>query len=259
MSAWQFSIVGGADWATGVDAAPTETTKRAFWQTAVPQLATSTKEPVPTPCVVVCGVTAPGRGRSRPAGPLGRAKTALDALHDDRKSGPWYEGLGARAPLVDDTPAHVCGLAVEVREGPPRTEYAIGRALAIGGERLAAVPIAAAAPNDVAGTVGEAARIDAARIAFGLAVRTAFAWHPEVPRPPNPSALVVRHWPQRDEDNTWATWIAAVCGIRGLAPEHWAAGAPLAGWVPAAVASIADRDLDTPVVYEIYGCFRPDR
>jgi hypothetical protein len=48
---------------------------------------------------------------------LGRAKALLDALHDDRKSGPFHADLGADAPLADDTPEHVCGLAVEVRGG----------------------------------------------------------------------------------------------------------------------------------------------
>ncbi len=65
-------------------------------------------------------------------------------------------------------------------------------------------------------------------------------------------ALVVRHQPQRDEDNTWATWIAAICGVRTQGVSHWSRGAPLAGWSPIAVASIAEPRLHCPVVYELW-------
>jgi hypothetical protein len=64
---------------------------------------------------------------------------------------------------------------------------------------------------------------------------------------------VVRHRAQRDEDNTWATWIAAVYGVRGQGADHWAAAPPLGGWAPTAVASLADERLSTPLVYELWG------
>jgi hypothetical protein len=63
----------------------------------------------------------------------------------------------------------------------------------------------------------------------------------------------VRHLPQRDEDNTWATWIAAVCGVRRQSAGHWAEGAPLGGWVHSAIASVADPKLASAVMYEIWG------
>jgi hypothetical protein len=252
LTEWRFSILGGADWTQRVDAVATEGTKRLFWEVAVPQIATHAGPRPPTPCVVVCRVTVP-RGRRQPlGGPLGRAKTLLDALHDDRKAGPYYSRLGAAAPLVNDDPARVCGLAVEVREGPPRTEYLIGRRLAIASQLLATVPVDAEAPNDVAGTKGEKRKIDAARITFGIAVRHAFAEHPGLAAV-NLSALVVHHRSQRDEDNTWATWISAACGVRNPTRDSWYAGAPLTDMRPMSVASITKPNATHPVVYALYG------
>jgi hypothetical protein len=152
---------------------------------------------------------------------------------------------------VDDTPAHVHGLAVEVREGPLRTEYVIGSDLVVHGERLAVFPIRASAPNDIAGTPADAVKIAAGRVMFAAEVQRVFGGHSGV-WDVVPAALLVRHQPQRDEDNTWATWVAAVCGASGQTRQHWAHGAPLAGWTPAAVASLADPALHTPVVYELW-------
>jgi hypothetical protein len=61
----------------------------------------------------------------------------------------------------------------------------------------------------------------------------------------------MRHRPQRDADNTWRTWINAMCSGGGTDQEHWAAGAPLAGWRPAAIASVLDTCIDTLVLYEL--------
>ncbi|MGZ6565260.1 MAG: hypothetical protein ACXVH1_37995, partial [Solirubrobacteraceae bacterium] len=139
---------------------------------------------------------------------------------------------------------------VEVQAGHPTTEYGIGRDLSVTGELVARVEVGAAAPNDIAGTRSEVPRIAAARRAFAEAVRHAFSSQfvsAEL------RALVIRHLPQRDEDNTWATWIAAVCGIQNGGVDHWSAPAPLTGWRPTAVASLADERLTTPVVYEPWG------
>jgi hypothetical protein len=202
------------------------------------------------PLIIAGHITAGGR---QPGGPAGRAKTFLDALHDDRKSGPKYHDLGAPAPLADDGPRQVSGLALEVRPGAPRTRYLIGARLHVRGQLLAQVPIQCAAPNDIVGTPGEQARIAADQRAFGQAVRIAFSQH-LLGRVAKAGAVVVRHHPQRDEDNTWQTWITAICGSVGHrdAP-HWADTAPLAGWRPTAIASIADTNIDTPVIYELWG------
>lgn len=248
---WRFST-SDEPWRASVAAVSTEGTKRAYWQAAVPQLARVAALSPPSPCVVVCRVTAPGARDTPPGGPLGRAKGLLDALHDDRKSGPWYRDVAGRAPLLDDHPAHVCGLAVEVRPGDPRTEYVLGTELFVAGRLLAKVPVPVRAPNDIVGTPGEKAKIAAGRIAFAAAVQRAFATHPGL-LDESPIALVVRHHPERDEDNTWATWIAAACGTRRSTTAHWAHAAPLMGWAPRAVASIADPSLATPVVYEVWG------
>jgi hypothetical protein len=249
---WRFSIAGSASWEDHVEAASTEDRKHAYWESAVPHLARHQGSRPPQPCVVVCHVTAPGRGSAPPAGPIGRAKGLLDALHDDRSSGPRYRDLGVTPPLADDTPAHVRGLAVEVRVGSPGTNYVLGEDLTVEGTLLASVPVEAQAPNDIAGTPGEKPKIAAARVAFARAVSAAFALEPEL-RQHSPAALVVRHLPQRDEDNTWATWVAAVCGVRARDKEHWAAGAPLTGWAPRSIASLSDHSLASPVVYELWG------
>lgn len=66
-------------------------------------------------------------------------------------------------------------------------------------------------------------------------------------------ALVIRHRPERDEDNTWATWTVALTGRNSWSRAAWgAAGSPLAGWSPMAVASVADARLSCDVRYEIY-------
>jgi hypothetical protein len=157
-----------------VSAAPGEDHRTAFFEAAVPALAARGMPAAAGPLIVAGHITAGGR---RPGGPAGRGKAFLDALHEDRKCGPKYRDLGAPAPLPDDTPRHVGGLALEVRPGAPETRYLIGTRLRVAGQLLAEVPVRCAAPNDIAGTSGERARIAAARLAFGQAVRTAFTQH----------------------------------------------------------------------------------
>lgn len=247
---WRFSISGEA-WRRTIDAAPTEETKRAFWAEAVPRLAVTDRPLPPRPCVVVSRVNGLSRRGNPPAGPLGRAKGLLDALHDDRKTGPWYRDMGGRGPLIDDHPLHVRGLAVEVRAGEPRTDSLLGSNLQVAGELLASAPVSEQAPNDIAGTAGEKSKIAMGRAAFAAAVKRSLAPLKGL-TDKTPAALVIRHRPQRDEDNTWATWIAAVCGARDQRETHWAYGAPLAGWAPTAIASVADRELESPVVIELW-------
>lgn len=95
-------------------------------------------------------------------------------------------------------------------------------------------------------------RIAAARIVFAEAVRRSLARSNIARDLSAAAALVVPHRPQRDEDNTWATWSAALSGTRTHAPTHVGAGAPLAGWTRMAIASIAGPTLETPVLYELW-------
>lgn len=199
---WYFSASGVGTWAGGLDAAPSESAKTAFWELAVERFAFTSSPPPSAPRVVVCHVTAPARGSQRPGGPRGRPKMLLDALHDDRRSGPKYGDTAGTAPLPNDKPEFVSGLAVEVRPGVARTDYFVGSELAIAGERLASIAVGAAAPNDIAGTTDEGPRIAKRRVMYGKAVREAFAsYGGTLAR--EARALVVRHHPQRDEDNTW--------------------------------------------------------
>jgi hypothetical protein len=247
---WRFTLTDTDPWVGSVDAAPVEMSERRFFAAAVPELAPR-RGRGPSPGHVVVGhVTAPGRNQ-QPGGPVGRAKGLLDALHDNRCHGPFYRDLGVQPPLADDDPAHVSVLAVEVGAGDPRTEYLIGTGLRVDGQLLAAVPIERAAPNDIAGTPGEATRIDAARRQYRAAVSEAFGLQIGLAAA-CPGAVVVRHWPQRDPDNTWRTWTTAICGAPRGGNDHWAAGAPLNGWRPTAVASVADTSINTPVVYELW-------
>ena len=123
--------------------------------------------------------------------------------------------------------------------------------MVVHGELIARVEVARAAPNDVVGTASEKAKIVNERNAYGEAVRDAFSGR-KLPGDSGFAALVVRHRPQRDEDNTWATWMGALCGVRGDSELHWTAGAPLSGWAPQSVASVADDTLVAPVVYELW-------
>lgn len=163
-----------------MDAVPVESKEPLFVKAAVPQLAEATGE-VPVAARVVVGhVTAPACN-GPPGGPVGHAKGLLDALHDNRRHGPFYRDLGVSPPLVNDDPAHVQVLAIEVTAGHPLTQYTIGTKLHINGQLLAAVAVPFPAPNDIAGTPGEMVKIRAARLQYGKAVRDGFARHAAFP------------------------------------------------------------------------------
>jgi hypothetical protein len=250
LARWRFTVADTDPWVRSVDFVPVELSERQFIGAAVPQLASGHAAASFAACVVVCHVTAPARN-GRPGGPVGRAKGLLDALHDNRPRGPFYRDLGVPPPLANDDPAHVSALAVEVDTGHPRTEYMIGTELRADGHMLTSVPVGLAAPNDIAGTPSESVRISEARRQYGAAAREAFAQH-EASLTARPGAVIIRHWPQRDADNTWHTWITAICGAARADQDHWAVGAPLTGWRPTAVASVSDASITTPVLYELW-------
>ncbi|MGH2988156.1 MAG: hypothetical protein ACRDLO_15930 [Solirubrobacterales bacterium] len=155
--------------------------------------------------------------------------------------------------LADDSPAFVGGLAVEVvgalEEGA--TEFRLAPDLVVAGDLLARVDVEAIAPNDIAAAADEKWAIQTGRVRFAKALAAASTGL-SASLAEGADALVIRHRPERDEDNTWATWCAALCGVRQMKPGHWAERAPLRGWEPRAVASVADPGLPVPVSYEIY-------
>jgi hypothetical protein len=218
----------------------------AYFEQAVPQLAAAGLGRVAGPCVVVGRIS----GSSATTLP-NRAKALLDALHQDRR-GPRYADLGAEPPIPDDNPAHVRGLALELRVArEERVEYRLGTRLLVGGELQAAVNVPAAAPNDIWADARERALIAERRSTFAAALAAAWA-DSAAPASLEPDmTLIVRHQPQRDEDNTWRTWLGALAGAPWSAPR-WPAIAPGARWTPRAFASIADPSLNTPVRYELY-------
>jgi hypothetical protein len=150
--------------------------------------------------------------RRAAAGVAGFRRSQAQAAIGAAGPASWPDSLQGRA-------------ALEVRPGAPATRYLIGTRLRVAGRLLAEVPVRRAAPNDIAGTSGERARIAAARLAFGQAVRTAFTQH-SLARVSEVGAVVVRHHPQRDEDNTWQTWITATCGAASPGARHWADARP---------------------------------
>jgi hypothetical protein len=249
---WAFDVDGEQVWQASVPAASSEDGKRRFFAAAVPAIAEARLGAAPSPCVVVAHVTAPTSG-SAVGGPRGRAKAALDALHDDRSQPPYYRELAVTPPLSDDAPGFVAGLAVEVRAGAAaRTEYRIGQQLRCAIELVELIDVDAAAPNDISASPAEELRRKERCRRYAQAVVGAWASTPRSASAAGLRALVVRHWPERDEDNSWATWTTALAGARGMRAGHWAERAPLAGWAPPSIATVAGPGLPLPVRYELY-------
>jgi hypothetical protein len=226
-----------------------------FAAVAVPQIAATGFATVATPCVVVARVMSRTHpSRVIPGGPRGRAKALLDVLHDDRQVGPHYAELGATAPLADDDALHVSGLGVEVRAGEPeRVEYRIGSRLSVAGQVLASADVDVDAPNDIWASAAEKLKTATARVRFGEALVASWRRAELAVDVGHAAALVVRHRPGRDEDNTWETWIGALIGTSRWSAPLWGPDPPLARWKPRAIASVADPDLPAAVRYEVWG------
>ncbi len=176
-----------------------------------------------------------------PTGPLGRAKGLLDALHGDRSSGPRYRDFGYRRPSTTTRRHRFAALRSRFATGHPDLITCSARNSR---SKLRCSPWSQSSRSTQRHRRHSCrAREDRhGACAFARAVHAAFACESNLLQC-SPAALVVRHLPQRDEDNAWSTWVAAVCGVRFARPEHWAAGAPLEGWVPASIASLSDDSL----------------
>lgn len=176
------------------------------------------------------------------------AKAVLDALHDRKHNAPHYKTTGARAPLPDDDQRFVIGLAIELVASPvPGVDFTLASSVGFSGEIIASLAVDAAAPNDVAGSAAEEAVRKTLRNQFAHAVITGLGR--ERPELAAATALIVSHGPQRDEDNTWATWIGALTrGGSWLEPAR--SSALPASWRPTAIASLSERSLGARVRYD---------
>jgi hypothetical protein len=249
-SEWHFDAVAAVT--ADVPAAPVFDRYQAYFDLAIPLLAQADLSP-PRPTLIVARVTAPvATGRKLPAGPRDRAKALMDALHDQRRKPPFYAERDQHAPLQDDNAHFVRGLAVEVRPGPlPRTEYRLGSDLVVTGRPLAQVDVDATAPNDIWVSPASRERIEIERTAFAAACTAAWP-EPDPARLATASALVVRHHPGRDEDNTWSNWIGAITGRPQWSRAHWPIPPPLAAWRPTAIASVSDPHLPCATRFEVF-------
>jgi hypothetical protein len=239
-----------------VPAAPVFDRYKEFFEEAVPTLASASLV-LPDPTMIVAQVTAPAAsGRALPAGPRDRAKALMDALHDQRRRPPFYRDFGGTAPLPDDNPNFVRGLAVEVHAGA-RTEtvYRLGTDLALRGRVVARVEVDLLAPNDIWVSPASRARIEQSRSEF--TARLVEAWR-SVDRSDLGSAagLIVRHHPDRDEDNTWSNWLGAITGRPAWSRVHWGHEPPLVSWRPTAIASVSDDALPTATRFELVAATR---
>lgn len=247
-NSWLFSTE--PHWSARISGRPRGDSTAAWCAKAVPEIVRQGRGSAPTPAVVVARV-----GVHAVCAPKGRAKALLDALHDGRRSGPWYSELGAPAPLPGDDPGFVIGLAVEVREAEDEyVHYSLGRELGVKGPRLSdPIEVPLPAPNDVAADASERQRIARKQIAYARGVVEAWSARPRGALSRERAVgVVIRHRPGRDEDNTWETWLAALTGSARWSREAWPAAAPLASAQITSVASVADPALRCEVRYELY-------
>ena len=115
---------------------------------------------------------------------------------------PFCAESGRAAHVTDDKPHFVRALAVEVHVAPiTQTEYRLGSDLEIAGESLLQVDLDCLAPNDIAASPSQAVKISSERDQFASALVQ--AWPRVALAPGQVGAVVVRHRPGRDEDNTW--------------------------------------------------------
>jgi hypothetical protein len=235
-----------------VPAAPVFERYQQYFEAAVPVLAAADLR-LAIPVVIVARVTAlTARGRRRPAGPRDRAKALMDALHDQRRKPPFFRELGRAAPIPDDNPNFVRGLAVEIHAGPTaQVEYRLGTALQVNGEVLIQVDVDRVAPNDIVAFPSERERIEREREEF--VAELVRAWPTGIPPLDHATTLVVRHHPHRDEDNTWGTWLGALTGRSSWSRDRWGDSPPLASWRPSAVASVSGADLPCATRLELIG------
>lgn len=240
---WSFQT--NAMWSARVGAVPRGDRSADWYDQAVPEVARTMAGTATIPSAVVVRITS-----TAPLGIRGKAKRLLDALHDQRGTGAKYASLPSAPPLEDDDPAHVSALAVEVRRGLDQIDYSMGPDLVANWQPLGSVHVSTNCPNDIGAGRAENDRIREGRQAFGRDL--AGAWRIEeleIP-PTSECAVVMRHPVGRDEDNTWEGWLGALCGATWN--EAWPGAPPLQIKQLVSIASVADREIESGVRYELY-------
>lgn len=244
-------------WVAQVGAAPKFETYASYFAAAVPDVIDTCSGRPLTPCFVVARVVDLASSGRRVGGPKDRAKGLLDALHDQRQTGPFYRDFGVEAPLPDDHPPVVAGLAVEVRAGDePAVEYRIGSRLTLAWNVVGTIDVDASfgeAPNDIRES---STRLTEERERFAEGVVRGWNRASGDIDPSEVRGVLIRHLPfasPRDEDNTWATWLGSLRGTSAAAKRVWGAASPLGAAEITAVGSVADGSLPCVTRFELLG------
>jgi hypothetical protein len=183
------------------------------------------------------------------------AKRLLDTLHDCKHLSPHYRDRGLVPVLVDDDQRFVTGLAVELRVGEvERVDFILAAGLNARADPLGSADAMVAAPNDISSGGAEEIRRQTARGKYVASLRDSWPQSRLPAQVAKCTHLVVRHGPQRDEDNTWATWIGALRRSVAWSRLAWLPAVPplATEWRATGIASICDRTLSGGVRYDFY-------
>jgi hypothetical protein len=181
------------------------------------------------------------------------AKRLLDTLHDQKHGPPHYRDRGLVSVLADDDQRFVTGLAIEMQTGQTDgVDFILAEGLEVDAPSIGTADVLAEAPNDISSGGSEELIRQRLRTAYVSGVRKAWP-RSLVDLTKRCTHVVVRHSAQRDEDNTWATWIGALrSGVWSRAA--WSPDAPplAATWRADGIATLYDAAIGRGVRYEFH-------
>jgi hypothetical protein len=183
------------------------------------------------------------------------AKRLLDTLHDRKHLPPHYRDQKLVPVLADDDQRFVSGLAVELRvDQVDRVDFILADEFTAIADSLGSIEVRMPAPNDISSGGAEELRRQTARGKYAASLRDSWRDALVPPQVAKCTHLVVRHSPQRDEDNTWATWIGALRTSVAWSRLAWLPAVPplATEWRATGVASVCDRSLRDGVRYDFY-------